>query len=459
MSNPHLVWLRQDLRLADQPAFATAAASGAPVLACYVLDDETPGDWATGGAQRWWLHHSLEALREALEVAGGALILRRGRAATQIARLADEVGAAAIHATRHYEPWWREAEAALGDRLTLHDGDVLAEPASIRSGAGGAFKIYGPYFRALSHHLPPPAPIAAPERIAAPSRLPPSDRIEDWGLLPTRPDWSGGFDVWQPGEAGAAAHLDRFAQEVGDYAARRDLPSEVGTSNLSPHLHFGEVSPRQVWHGLRSGEADDKFRRELAWRDFSRNVMLADPAIGEREQRASGVAPRTGKAADADFAAWARGHTGYPIVDAGMRQLWATGWMHNRVRLITASFLTKHLLIEWQRGARWFWDTLVDADYASNGQNWQWIAGTGFDSQMFIRIMAPLTQSVKFGAADYVRRWVPELAALRDCDIHDPWASGAAPGGYARPLIGHREGRERALEAYRIRTRVSGGAD
>jgi deoxyribodipyrimidine photo-lyase len=446
MADTQLVWLRQDLRLADQPAFAAAALAG-PVLALYVLDDETPGHWAIGGAQRWWLHHSLLDLAKELQERGGALVLRRGRSADVVRQVAEEAGAAAIHATRHYEPWWRQAEAVLGDHLTLHEGDVLHEPSDIRSGSGGAFKIYGPYFRALSKHLPPPEPLPAPAKLPAPADLPPSDRLEDWQLLPTRPNWAKGFAIWEPGEEGALRHLTRFAAEAATYAERRDLPAEVGTSNLSPHLHWGEISPRQVWHGLHD-EAGDKFRRELAWRDFSRAVILADPEIGSREQRPLPLQHRTGREADADFAAWSKGRTGYPLVDAGMRQLWVTGWMHNRARLVTASFLVKHLLLDWRRGALWYWDTLIDADYANNGQNWQWIAGTGFDSQPFYRIMAPLAQSAKFGAADYIRRWVPELAHLPDEDIHDPWGRGVAPAGYPEPLIGHREGRERAMKAF-----------
>lgn len=442
-----LVWLRQDLRLSDQPAVAAAAEAG-PAVALYVLDDETPGAWKIGGAQRWWLHHSLESLGRELEARGGALILRRGRSAEVVRQVAAECGAQAIHATRHYEPWWRQTEAELGDALTLHDGDVLHEPSAITSASGEPFKIYGPYYRALSRHLPPPPPKPAPRRFGAPAELPRSDRLEDWGLLPTRPNWAKGFSMWEPGEAGALKHLQRFAAEAGSYAERRDLPAEVGTSNLSPHLHHGEISPRQVWHGL-SDEAGDKFRRELAWRDFSRSVILADPEIGSREQRPLALPHRSGKQADADFAAWSKGRTGYPLVDAGMRQLWVTGWMHNRARLVTASFLVKHLLLDWRRGSLWFWDTLIDADYANNSQNWQWIAGTGFDSQPFYRVMAPLLQSEKFGAAEYIRRWVPELAHLPDADIHDPWGRGVAPASYPKPLIGHREARERALRAFR----------
>lgn len=446
MADPQIVWLRQDLRLADQPAFAAAAERG-PVVALYVLDDEAPGMWRIGGAQRWWLHHSLASLTRDLEDRGGRLILRRGKSTEAVGQVAEEL-AAPVHATRHYEPWWRQSEAELGARLTLHEGDVLAEPSSIRNGSGGSFKIFGPFFRALSQHLPPLEPGPAPERFTSPDHLPTSDQLEDWNLLPTRPNWATGFSVWQPGEAGAHEHLARFAAEAGSYAERRDLPAEVGTSNLSPHLHHGEISPRQVWHGLGDGPGD-KFRREIAWRDFSRHVILADPDLGTKEQRPLGLDYRTGSEAGSDFEAWTRGKTGYPIVDAGMRQLWATGWMHNRVRLITASFLVKHLLMDWRLGARWFWDTLVDADYANNSQNWQWIAGTGFDSQPFYRVMAPLLQSEKFGAADYIRRWVPELAHLPETAIHDPWGCGAAPDDYPRPLISHREARERALGAYR----------
>ncbi|QIL02764.1 deoxyribodipyrimidine photo-lyase [Sphingomonas sinipercae] len=434
-----LVWLRQDLRLTDQPAIAAAAGQG-PFAALYVLDDETPGEWRIGGAQRWWLHHSLAALKAEIERRGGALILRRGRSVEAVRQVADALGAQAVHATAHYEPWWQSAEQELGTRLTLHPGDTLVPPERVKTGAGKPYRIYGPFFRAFcAFEVAKPQP--APDRFEQPAKLPRSDKLEDWDLLPTRPNWAEGFSVWQPGEAGAEEHLERFADEAASYAERRDLPSEVGTSNLSAHLHFGEISPRQVWHRLDGDEAA-KFRKEMAWRDFSRSAILADPHIGDRSQRPPRVRPRNSQA---DFEAWAKGLTGYPIVDAGMRQLWATGWMHNRVRMIAASFLVKHLLIDWRRGARWFWDTLVDADYGNNSLNWQWIAGTGIDSQPWARVMAPLSQSAKFGAAEYIRRWVPELAHLSDDEIHDP----SDRGDYPEPRIGHREARERALGASR----------
>lgn len=450
MAGPSLVWLRQDLRLHDQPALMAAAGEGA-VVPVYVLDDESPGRWKIGAAQRWWLHYSLERLDEDLRRIGSRLILRRGRAEEELARLVEETRAVRVHACRHFEPWWREAEEKVGRalELVLHDGSVLAPPERVRTGSGTPYKIYTPWWRALQEELPPARPVEAPKSLVAPSRWPRSDVLGSWKLLPTRPDWAKGFgEEWTPGEAGAIDRLEDFAGRAGDYRARRDRPGDEGTSRFSPHLHFGELSPRQIWAGLPD-RAGEKFRKELAWRDFSQGVMLTQPEIGEKAGRpALADFPwREGEAADRDFEAWTRGRTGYPIVDAGMRQLWATGWMHNRVRMIVASFLVKHLLIDWRRGATCFWDTLVDADYGNNSQNWQWIAGTGIDSQPFGRIMAPIVQSRKFGAGDYIRRWVAELERLDDDRIHEPGED--RPGDYPEPLIGHKEGRERALAAMR----------
>jgi deoxyribodipyrimidine photo-lyase len=447
---PSIVWFRQDLRLADQPALAAAAAEG-PVLAVYVLDDETPGDWRIGAAQRWWLHHMLKALADALAARGVPLVLRRGRAAEEVARLAREVGAARVHCLAHQEPWWCAAEAALAEvvELVRHPGRLLAESGLVRTGTGGRFRIFTPFWRALQQQMPPPAPQPVPESLRGMASPPRGERLEDWDLLPRAPDWAGGFAHWTPGAAGAAERLETFAEEVGGYDQNRNLPSIDGTSSLSPHLHFGEISPATVWHALARRTGAEPYLRELGWRDFAANLILQLPDYATANGRPAmdALRWRTGEAADADFRAWTRGRTGYPIVDAGMRQLWHIGWMHNRVRMITASFLVKHLLIDWRRGERWFWDCLVDADYGNNSVNWQWVAGTGVDSSPFGRIMAPLVQSPKFDAAGYIREWVPELAGLDDAAIHDPHAAGVAPAGYPRPRIGHREGRERALAA------------
>jgi deoxyribodipyrimidine photo-lyase len=443
---PSIIWFRQDLRLADNPALIAAANEG-PVVALYILDDHTPGENRMGGAQRWWLHHSLKALSASLAEKDVQLILRRGRGDTVVRALMAETGAARVHATRLYEPWFKALDAELGDILTLHDGNHLAPPATIRTGSGGRFKIFTPYWKALLQQMPPPLPLGVPDSIDGVEAK--SDQLGDWKLLPTKPDWSKGFDVWSPGEAGARAALKAFLPHAEAYDVARNMPSEPGTSRLSPHLHFGEISPATVWHHVakRIGEKGEPFLRELGWRDYAANTIDQFDDYGTANARAD--FDRIGwRNADSDFTAWTRGRTGYPIVDAGMRELWATGWMHNRVRMIAASFLVKHLLIDWRRGERWFWDTLVDADYGSNAVNWQWIAGTGVDSNMFVRIMAPLSQSEKFDAAGYIRKWVPELAQLAAPAIHDPHGFGAAPRDYPALLIGHREGRERALAAY-----------
>ena len=451
MTAPSIVWLRRDLRLADQAALLAACAAG-PVVCVYVLDDETPQHRKMGGASRWWLHQSLASLAAALEEKGARLILRRGSCAQVLPALAAEIGATEIHALHHYEPWWRNAERAVAKALTLHlhHGNYLAPAGSVLTGSGTPFKIFTPFWRALQAQvLPPPKPQAAPDKIPAPSHWPASDRLEDWGLLPTRPDWASGFRAeWTPGEAGADERLQDFAEHAKGYAAARNLPARQGTSRLSPHLHFGEISPATVWHRVAGkGGSVGTFLGELGWRDYAQNVIMQLPDYGgtNAKPQFEKLPWRSGDGAEADLAAWQQGRTGYPIVDAGMRQLWHSGWMHNRVRMIAASFLIKHLLIDWRRGEQWFWDTLVDADYGSNAVNWQWSAGSGVDAQMFVRIMAPLSQSPKFDAAGYIRTWVPELTHLPDGDIHDPVFPVR---GYPAKLIGHAEARARALAAW-----------
>ncbi len=451
MPDPVILWFRRDLRLADQPALAAACQDG-PVIPVYILDDDAPKHHAMGGASRWWLHHSLESLAADLKDKGSRLILRRGKSAEVLAKLAKETGAARVHCIRHWEPWWRNAERAVAKDLELccHDGNYLARPGSVTTGAGKPFRIYTPFWRALKQHMPPADPLQRPRDIPALSKWPASDQLADWALLPSKPDWAKGFADWQPGEDGAHKRLDAFVRHAGKYDEERNFPSIEGSSRLSPHLHFGEISGAQAWHKTAdAGGSVETFLSELGWRDYAQNVILQFPAYATENARNNfdKLPWRTGKAAKDDLKAWQQGRTGYPIVDAGMRQLWQTGWMHNRVRMITASFLIKHLLIDWREGERWFWDCLVDADYGSNAVNWQWTAGSGVDSNMFVRIMAPLTQSEKFDAADYIREWVPELKNLKDAAIHDPDESGCRPRAYPPKIIGHREARERALEA------------
>jgi deoxyribodipyrimidine photo-lyase len=455
-----IVWFRRDLRLQDQAALFAACGRGRAVLPVYVLDDETPRHRKMGAASRWWLHYSLASLDNALRARGSRLILLRGKSESVLAELARQTGTTAIHCLRHYEPWWRNAEKALKDALPVgtalvrHEGLYLAQPGTVNTGSGGPFRIYTPFWRALSQTMPPPLPKPAPSRIPPPEKWPDSDDLLDWNLLPTRPDWAGGMrDMWQPGETGAWEQLDTFLPKAAHYERGRNHPALPATSYLSPHLHFGEISPAAVWHAVQyAGGSVETYMKELVWRDYAANVILQFPDYGSRNAREAFDHFPWRNPVDQqlveEITVWQKGQTGYPIVDAGMRELWATGWMHNRVRMIAASFLVKHLLADWRIGEQWFWDTLVDADYASNAVNWQWTAGSGVDSNMFVRIMAPLSQSEKFGAGNYIRKWVPELADIPDPYIHDPEEYGVRPGNYPSKIVGHREARERALAAF-----------
>ncbi len=459
LSRPQIVWLRRDLRLADQAAFHAAAQAG-PVIPVFILDDETPGSHAMGGASRWWLHHALEALEKDLARHHSRLVLRRGKVTDVLPKLVEETGAEAVHAVRHYEPWWRKAQGELKDQvpLKLHDGNYLLPPGSVRTGSGGEYKIYTPFKNAMFAAIDGFDLLPEPS-FSSPDNWPASDDLADLDLLPTGPDWAGGMRTFWGDEFGTAAAMERFEEyldQVSDYDEKRNLPSIHGTSRMSPHLHFGEVSPRMLWQAMSryTSEGATIFRQELVWRDYAQNVICQFPKYGIEPYR-EGYGedfwrnPSRSEDIQADLEKWQRGKTGYPIVDAGMRELWATGWMHNRVRMICASFLIKHLLINWTHGERWFWDTLCDADYASNATNWQWVSGTGVDSNMFVRIMAPLTQSEKFDVGDYIRQWVPELADLDDPYIHDPEEHGCKPADYPSKVIGHKEARERALQTYR----------
>jgi deoxyribodipyrimidine photo-lyase len=463
-----LVWFRQDLRLRDNLALHEAVRSAGRVLPVYVLDDDGAGAWAMGGASRWWLHGSLESLGRDLAALGAPLVLRRGRSEDVIPALAAEVGADAVHAGIAHEPFWRDIDSAVGERLRAdgrvfarHAGTTLFDPEAVRTKTGGVYGMFTPFANAARAGPPPAVPVPAPKTLHA-ADSPASDKLDAWGLRPSRPDWAGGLrDTWTPGEAAARVRVKRFLHgSVGNYAVGRNLPAEDGTSMLSPHLHFGEISPRTVWHAsLRAGDGEHArtFRNELIWRDFSAYLLWHHRSLPERPLRPAFEALAWRQDA-AGLRAWQRGMTGVPIVDAGLRQLWQTGWMHNRVRMITASFLVKHLLISWEEGERWFWDTLVDADLASNAASWQWVAGTGIDAQPFFRVFNPVTQGEKFDASGgYVRRFVPELAALPDRYVHQPWAApplerraaGVELGRtYPHPLVDLAEGRRRALDVY-----------
>lgn len=466
---PVIWWVRQDLRVSDNDALLGAVATGCAVLPVFVLDDESAGRWAPGGASRWWLHGSLAALGEAIAERGGSLVLRRGRAEAVLAELAAETGAERVFAGRLYEPWARardkrvaEALRQKGVEITGAKTALLFEPWEIETKAGGPYGVYTPFSRACFDRLPPPEPAPPPKRIPAPDRLPRSETLDEWGLLPTKPDWAGGLrESWTPGEAGAAARLKRFVSRgLADYDETRNRPDLDATSGLSPHLHWGEISPATVWHAALAksprSAATRTFLKELLWREFSYHLLWHRPEMPEEALKPA-FADFPWRRDKAGLAAWRKGMTGYPIVDAGMRQLWQTGWMHNRVRMVVASFLVKHLLLPWQDGERWFWDTLVDADLASNSASWQWVAGSGADAAPYFRIFNPVLQGEKFDPdGAYVRRYVPELARLPAKLIHRPWeadaailrASGITLGrDYPKPIVEHGAARARALSA------------
>jgi deoxyribodipyrimidine photo-lyase len=463
---PAIVWFRQDLRLSDHPALAAAVAAKMPIVPLYVLDDEAAGAWKAGGASRWWLHKSLEALSRDLAKRGSRLILRRGHAVKVLPQLVAETGAKAVFWNRLYEPWATARDAKLKETLKAHgvsvtsfNGSLLKEPWEVKTGGDTPFKVFTPFWRAARSTLAPSAALPAPKALPPFEAWPASDAIDDWQLLPTRPNWARGFEpVWTPGEAGARARLAAFVDGgLLRYADGRDRPAEDNTSRLSPHLHWGEISPRQVWHAIevakqspRAEANGDKFLSEIGWREFSYHLLYHFPTLPEKNFRPAFDAFAWANDT-AGFRAWTKGETGYPLVDAGMRELWATGTMHNRVRMAAASFLIKHLMVRWQRGAAWFWDTLCDADLANNSASWQWVAGSGADAAPYFRIFNPVLQGEKFDPdGAYVRRWIPELQACDTRFVHRPWEAPNFPAlGYAAPIVEHDRARKRALDAFR----------
>ena len=475
-SRPVLVWFRHDLRLGDQPALLAAQASGRPVIPVFVWAPEEEEPWAPGAASRWWLHGSLAALDAALRRLGSRLILRRGPAAGALGELVRQTGAVAVYWNRRTEPQARQQEIraetvlrASGVETRNFAAHLLFEPESIRSRSGRPFQVFTAFWRACLSGPRPAPPLPAPTELRAPPEWPESWSLEDLELLP-KPDWAAGLRAtWQPGEEGAWKLLDRFLEQVGErYDELRNQPAVGGTSGLSPHLHFGEISPRQIWHRLAERARAERrapskgcasaFLRQLGWREFGHHLLFHFPHTATEPLRPEWrrFPWRTDPAA---LRAWQRGRTGYPIVDAGMRQLWTTGWMHNRVRMIVASFLVKDLRLDWLEGARWFWDTLVDADLANNTLGWQWSAGCGADAAPYFRIFHPVLQGQKFDPEGaYVRRWCPELARLPNRWIHRPFeapsevlaAAGVRLGrDYPLPIVSHAAARMAALEAWR----------
>jgi len=451
-----IVWLRDDLRVADNPALHAAVERGGPLVVLYLLDEMSPGIRPLGAASRWWLHHSLTALGAELESLGARLLLRRGAAETEVPRLVRETDADAVFWNRRYGAS-REGDARLkstlresgvagtgtgtGTTVESFAANLLVEPWKVTTGEGNPYRVFTPFWRAaqaqpIRDELDAPRQLHGLTGPAAPT----GDELDDWQLLPTRADWAGGLRAaWVPGEASGHRRLEDFAtHQLADYH-RRDEPGVDATSRLSPHLRFGEISPVQIWHRLQ-GELEPaarrnapKFLSEVGWREFNWNILFHFPDLATKNFRPEFDAFPWEHPRPDSLAAWQHGRTGIPLVDAGMRELWTTGVMHNRVRMITASFLIKNLLIDWRVGERWFWDTLVDADEASNPANWQWVAGSGADAAPYFRIFNPLLQAAKFDpTGNYLDRWVPERLSLE----------------YPEPIVDLAESRRDALAAF-----------
>ena len=460
--SPVIVWFRDDLRLADNPALRAAVASGRPLICVFVFDEESDGVRPLGGAAKWWLHGSLAELDKSLGILGGGLVILRGRGDDVIEALAIETKAADVFWNRRYDEAGKAVDtrlkAALKERgveAESVNGGLLHEPWTVKNKSGAPFRVFTAFWRAARQFGDPPPPIPAPARAsfyAMPVKT--SVALDDLALEPTKSNWAGGLGkAWMRGEAGAQQQLEVFLEEsLAGYAANRDRPDLPTTSRLSPYLRFGNISPRQVWQAAmvsgQSGQDLDKFLAELGWREFSYHLLYHQPDLATRNFQPRFDAMPWVKDA-ATLYAWQRGQTGYPIVDAGMRQLWQTGWMHNRVRMIVASFLTKHLLIDWREGEAWFWDALVDADPANNPASWQWVAGSGADAAPYFRIFNPILQGEKFDPdGAYVRRWLPELASLPASVIHKPWTAKTVAKDYPAPIIDHDFARRRALDAF-----------
>lgn len=468
---PVIVWFRKDLRTDDNAALAAAAQTERQVVALYIREPEATGTGPLGAAQAWWLHHSLMSLGKALEKLGTPLILRSGAAHAVLDGLIEETGADTVYWNRRHDPTGiaidTDIKAALKNRgiaAKSFAGQLLHDPTRLMTGEKKPYRVYTPFWKALEREGEPHEPIDAPEKLRSLPKAPKSETLDDWALLPTKPNWATAFtDVWTPGEDAARERLEDFVDGAIDgYKADRDHPAIDATSMLSPHLALGEISPARIWHATRGLKAPTQdvihFRKELAWREFCHHLHFHFPKLAEKNWNER-FDDFPWEASAKTFTLWTQGMTGYPIVDAGMRQLWKHGWMHNRVRMITASFLIKHLMIDWRHGEKWFRDTLVDADAASNAANWQWVAGSGADASPFFRIFNPILQGEKFDPdGTYVRSFVPELEALDAAWIHKPFdapdsalkKAGLELGKtYPKPIVDHGKARERALAAFK----------
>ncbi|MGM0552656.1 MAG: cryptochrome/photolyase family protein [Pseudomonadota bacterium] len=458
---PTLVWLRRDLRLTDQPALYAASERGGPVIPVFIQAPEEEAPWQPGAASRWWLHHSLQALDDDLRARGSRLTLRAGPSLGTLRTLVRETGATAVYWNRLYDPAFVQRDPAIqaglradGIEVCSFNAHLLVEPWEVETGQGQPYKVFNPFWKTCLKRGIDQDPLPAPAALPAPQTWPDSLRPERLDLLPSI-DWAAGLRTsWSAGETAARERLKHFIDGgVQDYTSERDRPDHDGTSRLSPHLHFGEISPRQILRALRAAGlhpdrgGPEAFVRELGWRDFSHHVLYHFPHTPEQP-----LNPRfeafPWRVSGHDLRAWQLGRTGLPIIDAAMQQLRETGWMHNRLRMVVGSFLTKNLRLHWKHGAHWFWDTLVDADLAANTLGWQWAGGCGADAAPYFRVFNPHTQGQRHDPEGaYVRRFLPVLREVETRYIHSPGAGGAP--GYPEPLVDLGASRRAALDAFR----------
>lgn len=473
-ANPTIVWFRRDLRLHDNPAWNWAVQKGKPIIALYIHAPDEEGSWRRGAASNWWLHYALQDLDNELRKRGSSLTIRKSNKAIEtLKEITSSENASAISWNRCYEPAIIKRDTGIkqtlqssGIEVQSCNGSLLLDPHTIKNKSGKPFQVFTPFWKHCKE-----LEVTKPKTLTQAPTFSPidSDSLDSLELLPTIAWDKGMAEFWEPSRSGGLKLLENAVQKSQTYEVRRDIPSTDGTSRLSPYLHFGQISPQEFFHTVISGcsnreKAETGILRQLYWREFSAHLLYHFPHSQDHALKPE--YDRFPWNFNEDYLrAWQQGKTGFPIVDAGMRQLWQTGWMHNRVRMIAGSLLVKHLLQPWQEGARWFWDTLVDADLANNSMGWQWVAGSGADASPYFRIFNPIIQGQKFDpTGEYVKKWVPELSGLNKEQIHTPWevtpielaSAGITLGkDYPHPIISHENGRQAALDAYASYKQIS----
>lgn len=468
-----ILWFRQDLRLLDNKAFYHACEQHKEILPIFIWDENTPQKWQMGSAQKWWLYHSLVSLQKDLKEHGLDLYLRKGKANEILKKITFEHNIQCLYSNFSYEPYQKNQDEGLKNELlenqievSCYNSSLLCEPWQIQTKSGSPYSVFSQFWKAFEMQEIEIKVYPKPKKFPKLIQIKNED-LTTWNLLPTSPNWAKGFEkYWKIGEKAAQEKLKNFTQtHLENYAQKRDFPAINGTSKLSSHLHFGEISPHLIWENCKktfkgnqkNSKGLETYLREIGWREFCYYLIYHNPDFPEKNFHKKFDKLKWEKDPK-KLKAWQKGLTGYPIIDAAMRELWQTGWMHNRLRMVVGSFLTKHLQIHWMEGAKWFWDTLLDADLSNNSAGWQWVAGSGADAQPYFRIFNPIIQSKKFDPqGNFIRKWIPELAKLSNDEIHTPWeiskenlekADIKLGKTYPFPIVDHKKAREKALKNF-----------